>query len=118
MRSKMLRGSREKACKQNFGNFRFSASRANVGMKVISLESYELAVFYGIIALTFGVLHSHIRSGGRETEVAEVLFTCFFSGSPEHLGAYYISFERYSQGDHSAVGIVRNGAVLMEIFKK
>src|SRR5258708_15784938 len=56
IRSEMLRGSREKACKQNFGNFRFSASRVSVGMKVIPLESYELAVFYGIIASTFGVL--------------------------------------------------------------
>ena len=52
----MLKGSQEKACKQIFGNFRFSASRASVGMKVIPLESYELAVFYGIIASTFGVL--------------------------------------------------------------
>ncbi len=51
-------------------------------------------------------------------EVAKVLFTWFFSGSPERIGAYYISFERYFKGDHSAVGIVRNGAVLMEIFKK
>src|SRR6266446_8592441 len=56
IRSEMLRGSREKACKQNIGNFRFSASRASVGMKVIPLESYELAVFYGIIASTFRVL--------------------------------------------------------------
>src|SRR5258708_7435810 len=53
IRSEMLRGSQEKACKQNIGNFRFSASRASVGMKVISLESYELAVFYGIIASTY-----------------------------------------------------------------
>src|SRR5258708_37979074 len=56
IRSEMLRGSREKACKQNIGNFRFSASRARVGMNVIPLESYELAVFYGIIASTFRVL--------------------------------------------------------------
>ncbi len=56
VRSNALRGSREKACKQNFGNFHFSASRVSVGMKVILLESYELAVFYGIIATMFGVL--------------------------------------------------------------
>src|SRR5258706_14105077 len=56
IRSEMLRGSRKKACKQNIGNFRFSASRASVGMKVIPLESYELAVFYGIIVSMFGVL--------------------------------------------------------------
>src|SRR5258708_12070177 len=56
IRSDALRGSRETACKQNFGNFRFSASRVSVRMKVIPLESYELAVFYGVISTTFGVL--------------------------------------------------------------
>jgi len=54
--SNALRGSQEIAGKQNFSNFHFSASRASVGMEVIPLESYELAVFYGIIAMMFGVL--------------------------------------------------------------
>src|SRR5258707_15562524 len=56
IRSNALRGSRETACKQNLGNFHFSASRASVRMKVIPLELYELAVFYGIIATMLGVL--------------------------------------------------------------
>jgi len=54
--SNALRGSQEKACKQHFGNFHFLAFRASMGMKVILLELYELAVFYGIIVMTFGVL--------------------------------------------------------------
>src|SRR5258708_1608603 len=56
IRSNALRASREKACKQNFRNFRFLASRVSVRMKVIPSESYELAVFYEIIATMFGVL--------------------------------------------------------------
>ena len=28
-------------------------------------------------------------------EIAKVLFTCFFSGSPEHIRTYYMSLERY-----------------------
>jgi len=56
VRSNVLRGSQEIAGKQNFGNFHFSASRVSVGMKVILLELYEFAVFYGIIAMMFGVL--------------------------------------------------------------
>ncbi len=51
-------------------------------------------------------------------EVAQVLFTSFFSGSPQDLGAYYISSEIYFSGNHSAIGIIRNSVVLMEIFKK
>ncbi len=54
--SKALRGSWEKACKQNFSNFHFSASSMSVRMQVILSESYKLAVFYEIIATTFGVL--------------------------------------------------------------
>ena len=56
VRSDALRGSREITGKQNFGNFRFSASSASVRMQVIPSESYKLAVFYEIIATTFGVL--------------------------------------------------------------
>ena len=41
---------------RTLGHFHFSASRVSVRMKVIPLESYELAVFYEIIAMTFGVL--------------------------------------------------------------
>jgi len=54
--SDALRGSQEIAGKQNFGNFHFLASRVSVGMKVIPLELYELAVFYGVFAMMFGVL--------------------------------------------------------------
>ena len=31
------------------------------------------------------------------------------SESPERIGSYYASLERYFQGEHNAVGIVRNG---------
>src|SRR5258708_13031601 len=60
----------------------------------------------------------HICSGGRETEVAVFLFTCFFSGSPGRIRTYYISLERYFQGKYTAVGIVGNGSVGTELSKK
>src|SRR5258706_14806098 len=40
------------------------------------------------------------------------------SESPERIGSYYTSLERYFQGEHNAVGIVRNGSELMEKFRK
>jgi len=42
------------------------------------------------------------------------------SGSPECIGpySYYTSLERYFQGEHNAVGIVRNGSELTEKFRK
>jgi len=52
----MFRGFQGKACKQKFGNFHFSASRASTRMGVTLSELYELAVFYGIAMMMFGVL--------------------------------------------------------------
>ncbi len=40
------------------------------------------------------------------------------SESPEHIGSYYTSLERQFQGEHNAVGIVRNGSELTEKFRK
>ncbi len=51
-------------------------------------------------------------------ELANVLFTYFSSESPECIGSYYTSVERHFQGDYNAVGIVRNGSEVMEIFWK
>ena len=38
--------------------------------------------------------------------------------SPEYIGSYYTSLERYFQEEHNAVGIVRNSSKLMEKFQK
>jgi len=51
-------------------------------------------------------------------ELAVFLFTSFSLESPEHIGSYYTSLERRFQGEHNAVGIVRNGSELMEKFRK
>ncbi len=40
------------------------------------------------------------------------------SETPERIGSYYTSLERHFQGEHNAVGIVRNGSELMEKFRK
>ncbi len=48
-------------------------------------------------------------------ELAVFLFT---SESPERIGSYYTSLERYFQGEHKAVGIVENGSELTEKFRK
>src|SRR5258707_9024845 len=42
----------------------------------------------------------------------------FSSESPERIGSYYTSLERYFQGEYSAVGIVGNGSELTEKFRK
>ena len=42
----------------------------------------------------------------------------FSSESPERIGSYYTSLERHFQGEHNAVGIVRNGSELTEKFRK
>jgi len=46
------------------------------------------------------------------------LFTCSFSGFPGRIRTYYMSLERYFQMEDSAVGIVGNGSVGTELFKK
>ncbi len=51
-------------------------------------------------------------------ELAVFLFTYFSSESPEHIGSYYTSLERYFQGEHNSVRIVENGSELMEKFRK
>ena len=40
------------------------------------------------------------------------------SESPELIGSYYTSLERYFQGEYSAVGIVGNSSELTEKFRK
>ncbi len=47
-----------------------------------------------------------------------ILFTYSSSESPERIGSYYTSLERYFQGEHNAVGIMRNGSELTEKFRK
>ncbi len=42
----------------------------------------------------------------------------FPSESPERIWSYYMSLERYFQGEYSAVGIVGNGSELTEKFRK
>ncbi len=51
-------------------------------------------------------------------ELADFLFTYFSLESPERIGSYYTSLERYFQGEYSAVGIVGNGSELTEKFRK
>src|SRR5260221_6221377 len=41
----------------------------------------------------------------------------FPSESPERIGSYYTSLERYFRGEYSAVGIVENGSELTEKFR-
>ena len=89
--SNALRGSQEKACKQHFGNFHFLAFRASMGMKVILLELYELAVFYGIIATMLGVLlkihvwppqyHFWVLHNGIKARFKMILITHFGPGT-------------------------------------
>ena len=51
-------------------------------------------------------------------ELANFLFTYFSSESHEHIGSYHTSLERHFQGDYNAIGIVRNGSEVTEIFQK
>ncbi len=50
--------------------------------------------------------------------LAGFLFTYFSSESPGCIRSYYTSLERRFQGGHSAVKIMGNGSVGMELFKK
>jgi len=43
-------------------------------------------------------------------ELAIFLFTYSSSESPECIGSYYTSLERYFQVEHNAVGIVENSS--------
>ena len=53
-------------------------------------------------------------SGGREPELAVLLFTYSYAESPRSIGPYHTSLERPFQGDDDAVGIVRIGSVFTE----
>ena len=55
---------------------------------------------------------------GTRNGICRFLFTYSSSESPERIGSYYTSLERYFQGENNAVGIVRNGSELMEKFRK
>src|SRR5258708_23317999 len=66
----------------------------------------------GVIAVPISILGDEKRN---------LPFFCLLvipSESPERIGSYYASLERYFQGEHNAVGIVRNGSELTEKFRK
>src|SRR5260221_10422271 len=66
----------------------------------------------GVIAVPISTL------GGQEMELSIFLFTYSSSESPECIGSYYTSLERYFQGEYNAVGIMGNGSGLTEKFRK
>ena len=51
---------------------------------------------------------------GQELELAVLLFTYSYTESPQGTEQYYTPLERSFQGDHNAVGIVRNGSEFTE----
>ncbi len=56
--------------------------------------------------------------GNEKRKLPFSLFTCFTLESPGRIWAYYMSLERHFQREYSAVGIVGNGSVGTELFKK
>src|SRR5258708_9736232 len=63
-------------------------------------------------------LSPHLFWGTKTGTCRVLLFTCSPSESPRSIGSYYTSLERCFQGDHNAVGIVRNGSVFTEKLQK
>src|SRR6266481_28548 len=66
----------------------------------------------GVIAVPISTL------GDEKRNLPFFCLPIFSSESPERIGSHYTSLERYFQGEHNAVGIVRNGSELMEQFRK
>src|SRR5258708_23143767 len=66
----------------------------------------------GVILVSISAL------GNEKWNLPFYLSTCFFSESLRRIRTYNMSLVRYFQGEDSAVGIVRNGSVGMELFKK
>src|SRR6266436_9722969 len=89
-------------------NFR---SVPNVVIHILEnqVNSYD---YNGVIAVLISTL------GDEKRNLPFFLFTYFSSESPERIGSYYTSLERYFQGEYSAVGIVGNGSELTEKFRK
>src|SRR5258708_23371547 len=88
-------------------NFR-SAPNVVVHILKNQVNSYDSN---GVIAVPISTLGDEKRN---------LLFFClpiFSSESPERIGSYYTSLERYFQGEHNAVGIVRNSSELTEKFQ-
>src|SRR5258705_11778345 len=66
----------------------------------------------GVIAVPISTL------GDEKRNLPFFCLPIFSSESPEHIWSYYTSLEIYFQGEHNAVGIVRNGSELTEKFRK
>src|SRR5260221_128610 len=89
-------------------NFR-SASNVIAHILENQVNSYDSN---GVIAVPISTL------GDKKRNLPFFCLPIFFSESPELIGSYYTSLERYFQGEHNAVGIVRNGSELTEKFRK
>ncbi len=88
-----------------------SRSASNVVIHILKnpVNSYDSN---GVITIPISTL---------EDEKRNLPFFCLpiiFSESPERIGPFYTSLERQFQGEHNAVGIVRNGSELTEKFRK
>ena len=66
----------------------------------------------GVIAVPISIL------GDKKWNLPFFCLLVIPSESPEHIGSYYTSLERYFQGEHNVVGIVGNGSELTEKFRK
>src|SRR5258707_10388046 len=94
------------------------------GDKIMEFQNYSNVVPYilknpvnsydsnGTIAVPISTLRDEKRN------LPIFCLPIFSSESPERIGSYYTSLERYFQGEYSAVGIVGNGSELTEKFRK
>src|SRR5258705_9499716 len=89
-------------------NFR---SDPNVVVHILknTVNSYDSN---GVIAVPISTL------GDEKRNLPLFCLPIISSETPERIGSYYTSLERHFQGEHNAVGIVRNGSELMEKFRK
>src|SRR5258708_22209209 len=88
-----------------------SASSVIVHILENQVNSYDSN---GVIAIPVSTL------GDKKWNLPFFCLPIFSLESPEHIGSYYTSLERYFQGEHNSIGIVivRNGSELMEQFQK
>src|SRR5258708_36225070 len=106
--------------RKNQGFYYDTRGRINHGIsEVLQTSSYissEIQLIRTILTVLFPFLY--LPWGTRNGTCHFSVYLFFPSESPERIGSYYTSLERYFQGEHNAIGIVGNGSELMEQFRK
>src|SRR5258708_31674720 len=106
--------------RKNQGFYYDTRGRINYGISEVLLTSSYISSKIRLIRTILTVLlpFLYLLWGTRNGTCRFSVYLFCSSESPERIGSYYTSLERYFQGEHNAVGIVRNGLELTEKFWK